>query len=125
MLKCTEHPTLSQHPGTFMFRGNVPISHVVQFVTSFRSQMYRNNIGTEIILNKRPLGLTAPLSNCLYYTNDVYLSMIHSQINTQLSRFDLSMPRCYDLLYVFHAKFDKSCDLDLTLKGYPMSNVSR
>ena len=45
----------------------------------------------------------------------------------------------YDLLYmyVFHAKFDKemlhlgdatfwnSCDLDLTLKGYPMSIVLR
>ena len=45
-------------------------------------------------------------------------------------------PYIYDLLYVFHAKFDKkmlhvvgdatfwkSCDLDLTLKGYPMSIV--
>ena len=42
----------------------------------------------------------------------------------------------YDLLYVFHAKFDKmlhlgdatfwkSCDLDLTLKGYQMSIVLR
>ena len=43
----------------------------------------------------------------------------------------------YDLLYEFHAKFDKtmlhvgdvafwkSCDLDLTLKGYPMSIVLR
>ena len=98
------------------------------------------------IINKRPLSLTAPLSNCLCYTNDVYLSMIHSQINTKWSSFDLSMPpkvtchgvnwTIYDLLYVFHAKFDKilhlgdttfwkSCDLDLTLKGYPISNVSR
>ena len=73
--------------------------------------------------------------------------MIHSQINTQWSWFDLSMPpkvKCngvnwktiYDLLDVFHAKFDKmlhlgdatfwkSCDLDLTLKGYPMSIVLR
>ena len=25
----------------------------------------------DIVLNKRPLGLTAPLSNCLCYTNDV------------------------------------------------------
>ena len=43
----------------------------------------------------------------------------------------------YDLPYVFHAKFDKkmlhlgdaifwkSCDLDLTLKGYTMSIVLR
>ena len=95
-------------------------------------------------------GLSAWQLRCLivYATlNDVYLSMIHSQINTQWSWFDLSMPpkvtchgvnwTIYDLLYVFHAKFDKkilhlgdttllkSCDLDLTLKGYPMSNVSR
>ena len=74
--------------------------------------------------------------------------MMHSQINTQWSWFDLSMPpkvKCnganwntiYDLLYVFHAKFDKkmfhvgdatfwkSGDLGLTLKGYPMSIVLR
>ena len=74
--------------------------------------------------------------------------MIYSQINTQWSWFDLSMPpkvKCngvnwktiYDLLYVFHVKFDKkmlhlgdatfwkSYDLDLTLKGYPMSIVLR
>ena len=81
---------------------------------------------------------TLMMSNCLWY----------SQINTQWSWFDLSMPpkvKCngvnwktiYDLLYVFHAKFDKkmlhlrdatfwkSYDLDLTLKGYPMSIVLR
>ena len=74
--------------------------------------------------------------------------MIHNQINTQWSWFDLSMPpkvKCngvnwktiYDLLNVFHAKLDKkmlhlgdatfwkSCDLDLTLKGYLMSIVLR
>ena len=76
--------------------------------------------------------------HCLWYT---------SQMNTQWPWLDLSMPpkiKChgvnwniiYDLLYVFHAKFDKmlhlgdsnfwkSCVLDLTLKGYPRSNVLR
>ena len=72
--------------------------------------------------------------------------MIHSQIITQWSWFNLAMPpkvkwngvnwkTIYDLL--FHAKFDKkmlhlgdatfwkSYDLDLTLKGYPMSIVLR
>ena len=81
---------------------------------------------------------TLMMSNCLWY----------SQINTQWSWFDLSMPpkvkynglnwkTIYDLLYVFHARFDKkmlhlgdatfwkSCDLDFTLKGYPMSIVLR
>ena len=79
--------------------------------------------------NKRPLGLTAPLSNNT-------LSIIHSPMNAQWPWFDLSMPpkvKChrvnwniiYDVLYVFHAKFNKmlhlgdiifwkSCDLDVT-----------
>ena len=87
---------------------------------------------------KRPLGLTAPLSNNT-------LSIIHSPMNAQWPWFDLSMlpkVKChrvnwksiYDLLYVFHAKFNKmlhlgditfwkSCDLDLTKKDYPRSNV--
>ena len=47
--------------------------------------------------NKRPLGQTAPLSNCLCYTNDVLLSMIHSQL----------IPN----------------DLDLTFQCHPRSNV--
>ena len=71
--------------------------------------------------------------------------MIHSQINTQWSWFDLSMPpkvKCngvnWKTIYdVFHPKLDKkmlhlgdatfwkSCDLDLTLKGYPMPIVLR
>ena len=73
--------------------------------------------------------------------------MTYSQMNTQWPWFDLSMPpkvkydgvnwkTIHDLLYVFHAKFDKmlhlgdatfwkSCDLDLTLKGNPMLIVLR
>ena len=48
---------------------------VIPYLSYFRAGL--------VSQDKRPLGLTAPLSNCLYYTNDIYLSMIHSQMNTQ------------------------------------------
>ena len=87
---------------------------------------------------KETLAPTTPIFNNI-------LPMVHSPMNTQWPWFDLSMPpkvKChgvnwntiYDLLYVFHAKFDnmlhlgdlwKSCDLYLTLIGYPRSNVLR
>ena len=84
-------------------------------------------------INKRPLSLTAPLSNNT-------LSMIHSPINTKWHWFDLSMPpkvKChevnwktiYDLLCVYENLWDttpwKVCDLDLTLKGNQRSKITR
>ena len=91
--------------------------------------------------NKRPLGLTAPLSNNT-------LSMIYNPMNTKWPWFDLSMPpkvKCHDVSWktiyriwftmcswkiVYDAPFRrynllKSCDLDSTLKMYLMSNVLR
>ena len=91
--------------------------------------------------NKRPLGLTAPLSNNT-------LCMIYNPMNTKLPWFDLSMPpkvKCHDVNWktiyriwftmcswqiVYDVPFrrynlSKSCDLDSTLKMYLMSNVLR
>ena len=87
------------------------------------------------------LGLTALLSNNTP-------SMIYSPMNTKWPWFDLSMPlqvKCHDVNWktiyliwftmcswkiVYDAPFRrcnlfKSCDLDSTLKVYPMSNVLR
>ena len=82
---------------------------------------------------------TLMMSNCLWYTaklipNDLDLTF---QCHPRSNVMGVNWKTIYDLLYVFHAKFDKkmphlgdatfwkSCDLDLTLKGYPMSIVLR
>ena len=84
-------------------------------------------------LNKRPLGLTAPLFNNT-------LIMIHSPINTKWPWFDLSVPpkvkyhevnlknHIWFTMCLWKCVYDapfKSCDLDSTLKVYPKSNVLR
>ena len=48
------------------------------------SRHFRSICNLDFFLNKRPLGLTAPLSNNT-------LNMIHSQMNTKWHWFDLSM----------------------------------
>ena len=56
---------------------NFAVSYQNYFTVSYTNvkdhQVLRleHRLGLMEILNKRPLGLTAPLSNCLCYTNDV------------------------------------------------------
>ena len=105
--------------------------------------LFENMILLVCLINKRPLGLTGLLSNNT-------LCMIHSPMNTKwdliwplnATQGQMSWGKLKDhiwftiYVYVFHATFYmmlnlgdttfwKSCDLDLTLKSYPRSNVLR
>ena len=96
------YPSFTVYPYKIVIYHNKTTLRAIQ--TNPPNDMLLMSSRRSIMLSRRPLGLTAPLSNNT-------LSMIHSPKNTQWSWLDLSMPPRwnvmgqaeipYDLLYLF------------------------